>query len=124
MIILRLIGLLYIVIGIWCTILPEQTARSIGYQLSSGSGMSEYITVYGGLEVGLGLAMIITSFVRRLRLGGLSFAYILSMCLLLFRIPTIVLYEIQHITYYLLCVELLFAVLLGWILWREAKHIS
>lgn len=124
MLFLRIVGVLYIVFGIWCTLLPQQTSLAVGFELASGSGLSEYITVYGGLEVGIGLAMIITSFVRRLQLGGLAFAFIFSVCLPLFRMPTLMLFDIQPVTYFLLGVEVLFSALLGWALWRTLHRIS
>ena len=113
MIILRIVGIIYLLLGTWCTLLPGQTSQAVGFHLINGHGISEYITVYGGLEVGLGLAMLITSFVKRLQLGGLAFAFIISTCLPVFRIPTALLFEAQQITYVLMIVELLLAILLG-----------
>jgi len=121
MLILRIIGVVYIILGVWCSLLPDQTSQSVGFELINGSGMSEYITVYGGLEVGLGLAMLITSFVARLRLGGLAFTFILSACLPLFRVPTILVFDVQSTTYALMAVEIAFAILLGLALWRELR---
>ena len=119
MIILRIIGILYIIIGAWCTLLPGQASQSVGFRLINDSGMSDFITGYGGFEVGIGLAMLVTSFVKRLRPGGLAFAFILSACLPLFRVPTVILFDVQHITYILMTTEIVFAVLLGLALWRQ-----
>ena len=38
---------------------PAKTAESIGFQLQRGSGQSEYFTVYGGLQLGLGLVFLL-----------------------------------------------------------------
>ncbi len=124
MIILRIIGILYILLGVWCTVLPGQVSQSVGFHLMNGPGMSEFITGYGGLEVGLGLAMLVTSFSARWRKGGLAFAFILSVCLPLFRVPTVILFDVHHITYILMAAEIVLAVLLGLALWREMQSVK
>ena len=50
---LTLVGLMYIALALWCTIDPQTTSRKIGFQLEDGSGQSEFVTVYGGLEFGM-----------------------------------------------------------------------
>lgn len=52
---LIVLGTAYTALAVWCVARPEQTARSIGLSLLPGSGQSEYQTVYGGLQLGLGL---------------------------------------------------------------------
>lgn len=47
-------AVLYVLFAIWCTFAPVQTAQQIGYTSLSRSGMSEYLVVYGGIELGLG----------------------------------------------------------------------
>ena len=55
---LLLVGLAYLSLGIWCSLLPEMTSASVGFDLHPGKGQSEFLTVYGGLEVGLGLVFL------------------------------------------------------------------
>jgi hypothetical protein len=55
---LAIVGGAYLLLAAWCAARPEQTAASVGYSLSSGSGRSEYFTVYGGLQIGLGLLFL------------------------------------------------------------------
>ena len=43
--------------GPWCALQPAKTADSIGFALRPGSGQSEYFTVYGGLQLALGLSL-------------------------------------------------------------------
>ncbi len=45
---------LYVLFAIWCTFAPAETAQQVGYTSLSRSGMSEYLVVYGGIELGLG----------------------------------------------------------------------
>lgn len=54
---LTVIGVIYAGLGLWCTLQPQQTAQALGLTLSD-TGLVEYLVVYGGLEIGLGIAMI------------------------------------------------------------------
>jgi hypothetical protein len=51
---LYLNAVLWIGLGIWCTLASEKTSASMGLTLASPAGRCEFITVYGGLELGLG----------------------------------------------------------------------
>jgi hypothetical protein len=55
---LAVVGLAYWALAVWCAVLPETTSASVGFDLRPGSGQSEYLTVYGGLEFGLGLVFL------------------------------------------------------------------
>lgn len=55
---LAIVGVIYIALAVWCAAKPTTTARSIGFDLLGGSGLSEYTTVYGGLQLALGLAFL------------------------------------------------------------------
>lgn len=48
-------ALLYAVFAAWCTFAPRSTATAMGYSTLSTSGQSEYLVVYGGLQLGLAL---------------------------------------------------------------------
>jgi len=52
------LGAIYVLLAIWCAALPDKTSRSLGYTLEPGAGQSEYLTIYGGLQLGLGLMFI------------------------------------------------------------------
>ncbi len=47
---------LYAVFAVWCTLSMTKTSRNLGYETLSASGRSEYLVVYGGLQVGLAAA--------------------------------------------------------------------
>ena len=55
---LGVVGTAYLVLAIWCMIAPGTTAQAVGFELQSGSGQSEYLVVYGGLQLGLGCFFI------------------------------------------------------------------
>lgn len=52
---LAVVGAAYVLLAAWCVVSPRSTAASVGFDLRPGSGQSEYLTVYGGLQLGLGL---------------------------------------------------------------------
>lgn len=55
---LAIVGVLYLILGAWCAIAPQQTANSVGFTLQKGAGQSEFFVVYGGLELAWGLAFL------------------------------------------------------------------
>ena len=46
-------AVLYAVFSLWCTFSPWRTSTNIGYTALSNGGRSEYLVVYGGLQLGL-----------------------------------------------------------------------
>lgn len=44
---------LYVVFGLWCALAWPRTSAAMGYLQLDGSGRSEFLTVYGGLQLGL-----------------------------------------------------------------------
>ena len=46
-------------LALWCAISPEVTSKKVGFRLEGGSGQSEFLTVYGGLEFGMALAFLL-----------------------------------------------------------------
>jgi hypothetical protein len=44
---------LYLLFAVWSTLTPWKVAPNIGYETLSASGRSEFLVVYGGLELGL-----------------------------------------------------------------------
>lgn len=48
-------AILFIVFGVWCLLDPEYTAAAIGLAMVGDQGFAEYLAVYGGLQMGLGV---------------------------------------------------------------------
>lgn len=46
-------GLIYLFFDMWCTFRKEQTSLASGYIGIDNSGWSEYLVIYGGLQLGL-----------------------------------------------------------------------
>lgn len=49
----------YITLAVWCSLDADGTSDAVGFRVMSGSGKSEFLTVYGGLQFGLGLVFLI-----------------------------------------------------------------
>ena len=104
-------ALLYVAFALWCTVLAEKTAGVLGLSFRSGSGKSEYITVYGGLEFGVAMFFLLTAWKPELRQAGLFFAMLFYGGLVLWRIPTLLLVPgVQPTTYAFAAVEAAFLV--------------
>ena len=44
---------IYLLLAVWCTLAPARTAAAVGYASLTRSGQTEYLTIYGGLQLGL-----------------------------------------------------------------------
>lgn len=82
-------AVMYIGLGAWCTLLPDKTSAAIGFGLASPSGRSEYLTVYGGLEIGLGVFFLIAALDPPLRPAAILLALVTYGCLAVFRLGTL-----------------------------------
>jgi hypothetical protein len=49
-------ALLYVAFSAWCALRAEATAQAIGFTGMNAGGRIEYLAVYGGLQLGLGVA--------------------------------------------------------------------
>lgn len=51
---LAVVGAAYVGLAVWCVAAPRRTSQSVGFELQPGGGQSEYLVVYGGLQLALG----------------------------------------------------------------------
>jgi hypothetical protein len=77
-------AVMYAVFALWCTLMPEQTAQSIGFIALSHSGQSEYVVIYGGMQLGFAFLFAWTALSGNQRFG-LIFALALYVPIVLFR---------------------------------------
>jgi hypothetical protein len=97
----------YIGFALWCTFAPEKTASAIGLQFRSGSGKSEYITVYGGLEMGVAAFFLIAGLMPKYQEAGLLFGLLFYAGLVIFRAYSFATVPgIERMTYYFAASEL------------------
>ena len=103
---------LYAVFGVWCLALPGSTARTLGYEVLSASGESEYRVVYGGLQIGL--AVFFAYCARTSDRAGLVFAVALYLPIVVIRAITVAKWPVTSTT---LAVGALEALLLATGIW-------
>lgn len=86
---LYLNAILYVVFAVWCTLLPARTAAALGYLTLSSGGRSEYLVVYGGLQLGLAFVFFQTARIASLQRVGLMIAIALYVPIVLYRIVSV-----------------------------------
>lgn len=82
---LRIVGILYLLSGLWCTFQYQLAAEYIGYTLVEPTGAVEFLSVYGGIQVGLAFAALYFSFKPHQAQIASLFTLFISLGLLLFR---------------------------------------
>ena len=78
-------AVLYFALAGWCTVSPGKTALAQGFTHMTGSGRAEYLAVYGGLQVGLGLFFALCAYSPRWHEAGLMFGLCVYVPLVLWR---------------------------------------
>lgn len=117
---LALVGLAYGGLAAWCVILPDETAASVGFSLVGGSGRSEYLVVYGGLQTALGLVFLRPLLRPEDTTTALRLCVVVHACLVLFRTAGFVyLREIGTTTYVLAATEWLILLASLGLAWRQ-----
>lgn len=76
---------LYVLFALWCTAAPEKTASAVGFTFRSGSGTSEFIAVYGGMELGFAAFFLLAALSPTLRPAGILFSICFYGGIVLFR---------------------------------------
>ena len=118
-------GVLYVGLGLWCTLLPMKTSSAIGFGLPNDSAKSEYLVVYGGLELAMGAFFLLCAFRANLTEAGLWFALLTYGCLMVYRWATIVaLKDLSAFIYTIVVVETVMALAAAWLVWRRATVVS
>ena len=82
---LRIVGIIYLASGLWCALKPELAASFLGFTLSD-VGLSEFFSVYGGLQVGLAMAMLMSSMKTEYLEAAIFYSLITSTGLFIFRL--------------------------------------
>ena len=80
-----LVALTYVALAAWCSISPEVTSEKVGFEIKGGTGQSEFLTVYGGLEFGLALILLATLFKPEWVTFGVLASVLVHGSLVLFR---------------------------------------
>ncbi len=81
---------LYVVFAVWCTIAARTTATNLGFESLTNSGRSEFLVVYGGLQLGLGLAFAYFANQAALHRTGMLFALAVYGPIVAYRAVTVI----------------------------------
>jgi hypothetical protein len=79
---------LYLVLSLWCAVRWRATSRALGYTTLSHSGQSEYLVVYGGLQLGLAIVFFLLARDAALHRFGLQASLALYAAIVAFRVPS------------------------------------
>jgi hypothetical protein len=82
---LVVVALLYLGLSLWCSFSPAVTSEKVGFELKGGSGQSEFLTVYGGLEFGLALVLLYGVFKNEAIVFSLIACILIHASLVMFR---------------------------------------
>ena len=114
---------MYLLLAAWCTVSPSGTAGALGLRLDGPSGLSEYVVIYGGLQ--LGMAFLFAWFARANQLrNGLVLALAFYIPIVLYRsVSLAILWPVGSVTLALAVGEwlLLLAAALLWTHSRAAR---
>jgi hypothetical protein len=89
-------ALLYLFLGVWCIVDPVQTSTWVGLKWINDAGYSEWLTVYGGLELGLGLFFGWAALKRERFSGGVAFGFFLYLGLASMRLLSATLVDLGN----------------------------
>lgn len=76
---------LYAVFSAWCALRWSSTSAALGYVQLNGSGRSEYMAVYGGLQLGLAIGFALFALHAQHQRLGVLFALVLYASIVPFR---------------------------------------
>jgi hypothetical protein len=85
----------YAALAVFCTARHGAAARGSGYTALSDGGHSEYLTVYGGLQLGLAVAYAWTATNAALIRPALIFSVCLYLPIVIYRVITVFLFKVR-----------------------------
>ena len=87
------VSLLYLALATYCTFYPAAASELVGFRLVGGSGQSEFLTIYGGLELWLALIFALPLLNPAWQSFSLMSCFLLHACLVVFRTAGLVLFD-------------------------------
>ena len=119
---LYLNAFLYAFLAAWCTVFPAETAAAVGFQTLTRSGQSEYLVIYGGLQ--LGMAFLFAYFARSKQpRNGLVLALAFYVPIVAYRAITVVAFWPVEPTTLLLALLEWIMLITAAVLWRRSRGI-
>ena len=100
-------SVIYLALAGWCTVSPTKTAAALGFTFESNSAKAEYLVVYGGLELALGIMFVSWARKTELHRSACVFAVTLYGALAGYRLLCgVTLTDLDSMTYTMLAVEI------------------
>lgn len=90
---LTVVGLLYLYLAAWCSIDPAETSKLVGFTLQPGSGQSEFLVIYGGLELAMAILFLRPAIQASSTRSSLLACLVIHACLVAFRSVSLFLYD-------------------------------
>ena len=119
----RLFGFLYLISGLWCVFQLELASKFLGFETLSELGKSEFFSVYGGLQVGIGMAMLMSSLKAEYLEAVVYFSAIFSSFLALFRAFSFVVFGLAADFIFMFILEVFMGAAL-WGMWLNRKKLN
>jgi hypothetical protein len=85
-------AVLYLIFALWCTIGMSRTAPAMGFTSLANGGRSEYLAIYGGLQIGLAISFWLLARNPEWHKPGILFALVLYAPIVLFRLVSLARY--------------------------------
>lgn len=90
---LLLNAVLYFLLVLWCTFKHGQTSKASGFAVLDNSGHSEYLVIYGGLQLGLAIFFAYLASSESLHRTGIMLSLMLYLPIVIYRIITVIVYS-------------------------------
>ena len=121
---LALVGFLYLGLAVWCSVSPVHTSGKVGFELKPGSGQSEFLVIYGGLELAMSLMFLLPLIRSEYLASSLLACLLIHVCLVAFRTVSLVLYRDISSTTYNLAIGEWAILIVGMFVWYFQKKQS
>ncbi len=120
---LMLVGATYLGLAAWCSLAPKTTSTKVGFELKGGTGQSEFLVVYGGLEFGMALVFFLPLWRSEMTGFALLSCLLIHASLVVFRTVSFFLFtDIQPTTYRLAIGEWLIFLLAAVLFYLEFRN--
>jgi hypothetical protein len=90
---LAVVGLLYAGLAVYCAVAPNKAADTVVFDVKGGSGRSEFLTVYGGLEMGMAVFFLLGAWRPEYARAGVVACLAIHACLVLFRAASFAMFD-------------------------------
>lgn len=100
-------ALFCLIMGVFVLIYTKDVSSMLSYKFLTWGGKSEFLTFYGGFYIGIGVFLLISSFVKRYTEAALLFLSLSSLGALIVRSTALLINDVESIFYQLLIGELI-----------------